>query len=59
MYTLAKRTITIARVAALAAANRQDKRQYWKIIAISDCINKTNKMQIDQTKDNDVVMLLY
>ena len=56
-YILVSGTITIA---AAGADNAANKRVIFKNCApFTDCINKTNNIQIDNAKYIDVIMPMY
>ena len=60
-YILVKGTISINNTAAQgAAANNTNKKVIFKNGApFTNCINEINNMQIDNTKDIDIVMTMY
>ena len=60
-YILVKGNITVNNTAADgAAANNTNKKVIFKNCApFTDCISKINNTQVDNTKDVDIVMLMY
>ena len=60
-YILVKGTITVNNTAAGDAnANRSNKNVIFKNCALfANCISEINNTQVDNAKDNDIVMLMY
>ena len=60
MYTAAKVTIAVPNTGTAAATNNINKRVVFKnFIPFIDCISEINNMEIDNTKDTDVVLNMY
>ena len=60
-YILVKGNISVNNTAAAGAdANNTNKKVIFKNCApFTDCISKINNIQVDNAKDNDIVMPMY
>ena len=60
MYTAVKVTIAVPNTRKAATTKNINKRVVFKnFIPFIDCISEINNMEIDNTKDTDVVLNMY
>ena len=59
-YIAFKRTITVPNTGTATAWNNRNKEVLFKnCVPFTHCISEVNNMQIDNAKDNDVVISMY